>query len=147
MNHDERRPASAQPASETTPLQPEKTVGELFNQVATDVGALLSTEIDLAKLELREEAVRAGRAAKLMSIGTVTAYFAVLLASFAAAWAIGDALDTPAIGFLIIAALYGVAAAVLLVRGREQVRRVNGVPKQTIATIKEDIQWARQQAS
>jgi uncharacterized membrane protein YqjE len=148
VNYEEqRRHGMPDPTAETRPLQPDKTVGDLFNQVASDVGALLSTEIDLAKLELREEAMRAGRAAKLMSTGAIVAYFAAVMLSFAAAWAIGDAVDIPAIGFLVIGVLYAIAAAFLILRGREQVRRINGVPKQTIATIKEDIQWAKQQAS
>lgn len=150
MSPDDRRdPHTAQPSeggSATEPLQSEKSVGELFNQVATDVGILLSTQIDLAKLELREEAVRAGRAARLLGAGVGAAAFTLLMASFAAAWGIGEGLDSPALGFLIVGAVYGIGAAVLLVGGRARVRNLNAIPRETVATLKDDVRWARQQA-
>ena len=146
MSLEDHRSPTTTPPSATEPLQSDKTVGELFNQVATDVGSLLSTQIDLAKLELREEAMRAGNAAKLLGAGAAAAVFTALMLSFAAAWAIGDALDTPALGFLIIGVIYGVVAAVLLLRGRDRMREVNGVPQQTIAAIKDDVRWMKEQA-
>jgi uncharacterized membrane protein YqjE len=143
MTPDDRTPPIHRDES---PAAPEKSVGELFNQVATDVGILLSTQIDLAKLELREEAIRAGRAAKLLSIGAVVSWLTVVMLSFAAAWAIGDALDTPALGFLILGVVYGIAAAILLLRGRDRMREVNAVPEQTVATLKDDVAWAKHRA-
>jgi uncharacterized membrane protein YqjE len=127
--------------------EPEESVGELIGKVASDIGALLSSELELAKVELREEAQRVGRAALLLSAGVVVAWFAALLLSFAAAWALGELLDSPALGFLIIGAIDAVVAGVLIVQGRNRMRDVHPVPEATLATIKEDIQWLKQQAS
>jgi len=123
------------------------SLGELLGKVAGDVGALLASEIELAKVELREEARQAGRAAAMLGAGAAAAWFALTLLSFAAAWGLAEWLDSPALGFLIIGAVYTAAAALLLLRARDRVRAVNLVPEDTIATIKEDIAWFKQQKS
>jgi hypothetical protein len=48
---------------------------------------------------------------------------------------------------LIVTAVWGVVAAVLAVRGRDQLRRVNPTPERTVQTLKEDAQWARHPTS
>ena len=45
----------------TQPKQPDRSLGELFGQMTTDVSTLFRKEIELAKVELRDEAKRAGR--------------------------------------------------------------------------------------
>jgi len=123
------------------------SIGELVGRVAGDVGALIASEIELAKVELREDAKQAGRAGAMLGAGAAAAWFALTLLSFAAAWGLAEWLDSPALGFLIVGAVYTVAAAVLLVQGRNRVRSVNFVPENTIATIKEDIEWFKQHKS
>jgi uncharacterized membrane protein YqjE len=123
------------------------SIGELLGKVAGDVSALFASEIELAKVELREEAKQAGRAAAMLGAGAAAAWFALTLLSFAAAWGLAEWLDSPALGFLIIGAVYTAAAALLLVQARDRVRAVNLVPEDTIATIKEDIEWFKRQKS
>jgi hypothetical protein len=50
------------------------------------------------------------------------------------------------LALLIIGAVWIVAAAVLYTSGRNQLDRMRLAP-QTKATLKEDVQWAKQQAS
>ena len=127
--------------------EPDESVGELVGKVASDIGALLSSEVELAKVELREEANRLGRAVGILGGGALVAWFAALLLSFAAAWGIAELVDSIPLGFLIVGVVYASVAAALLLVGRNRVRDVHPVPEATIASIKEDIQWLRQQAS
>ena len=48
---------------------------------------------------------------------------------------------------LIMTAVWGVIAAVLALRGRDQLRRVHPKPERTVQTLKEDAQWARHPTS
>lgn len=123
----------------------DRSVGELFGQVAADLGDLLSSQIELAKAELREDAARAGKAAKLLSAGAGVAALTAVLLSFAAAWALGEWLDSPALGFLIVGVIYGAVAGVLFVRGRDRIREITGIAPQTVATLKDDARWAKAQ--
>jgi hypothetical protein len=125
----------------------DESVGELVGLIAADVRNLVSSEIQMAKLELRDEAKRAGRAAGMLGAGSFVAYLAIVLLSFAAAWGLAELLDSPGLGFLIIGVLYALVAAVLLMQGRNRLREVHPVPEETIATIKEDVQWLKRQAS
>ncbi len=50
------------------------------------------------------------------------------------------------VAFLIVGLLYGIAAAVLLNRGKQQLAEVQAIPE-TQASLKEDVQWAREQKS
>jgi len=127
--------------------EPDESVGELFGKVASDISALISSEVELAKVELWQEAQRLGRAAGMLGGGALVAWFAALLLSFAAAWGLAELVDSIPLGFLIVGVIYAVVAAVLFVIGRNRMREVHPVPEATIASIKEDIQWLRQQAS
>ena len=127
--------------------EPDETVGELVGKVASDIGALISSEVDLAKAELREEAQRVGRAAGMLGGAALVGWFALLLLSFAAAWGLADLFDSAALGFVVVGVMYVVIAAVLFVVGRNRMREVHPVPEATIASIKEDIQWFKRQTS
>jgi uncharacterized membrane protein YqjE len=131
---------------ETVPLEPDKSLGELFGQLSSDFGDLVSTQVDLAKLEIKEEMNRAAKSAGMMAAAAVAGILTLLLASFALAWGLNDLFDSVWLGFLVVAVLYGIAAAVLFVTGRERLKAVKPMPE-TVDTVKEDLQWARQQAS
>ena len=48
---------------------------------------------------------------------------------------------------MIIGVIDALVATVLFVQGRNRLREVHPVPEATLASIKEDIQWLRRQAS
>jgi uncharacterized membrane protein YqjE len=137
----------AEPAhDETVPLEPDKSLGELFGQLSSDFGELMSTQVELAKLEIKEEANRAAKSAAMMAGAAVAGILTLLLASFALAWGLNDLFDSVWLGFLVVTVLYAIAAAVLFAIGRERMKAVQPIPE-TMDTVKEDLQWARQQAS
>jgi hypothetical protein len=123
----------------------EASLGELFSEMTSDIGLLVRKEIELAKTETKEELTRAGRGAAMFGAAGVAGLLALLLVSFAAAWALAVVIPT-GWAFLVIGAIYAAVAAVVALRGREQMKRV-GAPEQTIQTLKEDVQWARARTS
>jgi hypothetical protein len=75
----------------------------------------------------------------------VAAWLALLLLSLAlAAWL--DEVMHPAVALLIVGVIWVVAAAVLAAIGRKRLKSVEPLP-QTVDTLKEDVQWAKQQMS
>ena len=48
---------------------------------------------------------------------------------------------------LITAVVLGIIAAVLFVLGRKKLKQVNPKPEQTVDTLKEDVQWAKNRSS
>jgi len=138
--------SSSDPALRTEPKQADLSLGELVANMTGEISDLMRQEVQLAKVEIKEEIGRAGKAGGMLGAGAFTAYFALLFASLALAWLLDQAMPT-ALAFFLVAVLYGIAAAVLIARGREQMKHVDPVPRQTVETLKEDVEWAKAQKS
>lgn len=130
----------------TEPKQPDKSLGDLFGDLSTEFSELVRTQTELAKTEIRAQANRAKRAGSAFGAAAVTGYMALVLLSFAAAWGLAAVMPT-GWAFFIIGALYAIGALILFVRGRDEMRDMNVVPEQTVDSLKEDVQWARQNVS
>ena len=131
----------------TEPIDPEQSLGDLVGRMTGDVGKLISTQIELAKVEIKEEVRRAGKGVGMVGGGGLAAFVALLLVSFAIAYWLADALDNLGAGFLIVGLVYAAVAAALVLKGRQQISSVTPIAEQTVETIKEDVEWARQQTS
>jgi hypothetical protein len=119
------------------------SLGELFSTLTTDLSQLVRSEMELARVEIREEAGKAGRAARMLAGGALAGYLAVILLSFAAAWGLAEVVDA---GWVFIVGLVVAAvAAVLAVAGRQKLHEIRPVPEQTVDTLKEDARWAEAQ--
>jgi hypothetical protein len=121
----------------------EQPIGELLKQLATETTTLVRQELDLAKAEMLEKGRRAGPgfglisaagAVTLLALGALTAFFILGLDGFVPNW----------LAALIVALVYGAAAALLYMRGKEKVEDAGSpAPRQTIETLKEDVEWAK----
>jgi uncharacterized membrane protein YqjE len=140
---DEIRP----PSDPTQPIDPDQSLAELVSRMTSDVGALVSTQIELAKVEIKDEVKRAGKGVGMVGGGGLAAYLALLLLSFSLAFALGDAFDSWASGFLLVGVVYAAIAALLVITGKNRITSVTPIAEQTKATLKEDLEWARQQKS
>ena len=120
------------------------SLGELFSSLTSDLSQLVRSEMELARVEIREEARKAGKAAGMLGGGAVAALVALILLTSAAAWGLAEVVDA-GWAFLIVGVVVGAAAAVLAMNGRKRLAEVRPVPDQTVDTLKEDARWARAQ--
>lgn len=139
-------PGSYQSPDPTQPLEADRSLGELLARLGDDFGNLVSTQVELAKIEIREEASRAGKAAGMLSAGAAVGWAAVLILSVAVALGLAEVMPE-GWAFAIVGAVHAAIAAVLLLKGRDQLQSVTPVAPVTKETIKEDVEWARQQRS
>jgi uncharacterized membrane protein YqjE len=140
-NTQRHRPDGSGP---TEPLEPDASVGELLSRVTDDFSALVRTHVDLAKVEIKEEVARAGKGAGLLTGGAIAGLFAVLMLSFALAWGLAELVDA-GWAFLIVGLIWAAVATGLALTGRKELRTVDPVPQTTTQTIKDDIEWAKEQ--
>jgi nitrate/nitrite transporter NarK len=112
--------------------------------VVGDLSTLMRQELELAKAEVKQEATKSGKAVGMLAGAGVAGHFVLLFLSLALAWAIGNAIGY-GWAFLVVAVLWAIVGAVLYGRGRKQLREVNPKPERTIETLKEDVQWAKNQ--
>ncbi|MEV6794939.1 phage holin family protein [Streptomyces sp. NPDC051320] len=118
------------------------SIGDLVGDISKDLSQLVHDEIELAKVELKEESAKAGKAAGMLAGAGYAGHLLMVVASFAAVFGLAHVVDL-AWAALIIAGVWAVAAAVLFVTGRKRMRSVNLKPEQTMETLKEDARWAR----
>ena len=130
----------------STSFEDGRTLPQLITEMTGEVGALVRKELELAKVETKEEVTNAAKAGGLFGGVAVTGHMALLFLSLAVAWGLAAALPR-GVAFLIVGVLYAVAAAVLFVAARKRAEQVNPVPEQTVETLKEDVEWLKAQRS
>jgi hypothetical protein len=120
----------------------DQSLGSLIAEVADDVSRLFRQEVELAKAEVKQEATKAGKAAGMLGGAGFAGWMVALFASLALMFGLAELMP---IGWaaLIVAVLWGIAAAVLFAVGRKRMKEVSPVPQQTVETLKEDAQWLR----
>ena len=134
-----------------------RSVGELLGEVTGDLSALMHKEIELAKLEARqavemaksemkEEATKAGRGAGLLAGAGVAGHLVLVFVSLLVMFLLDNLMGLQWAA-LIVALVWAVVGAVLFSLGRRALREVRPVPERTIETVKEDVEWQRNQIS
>lgn len=121
----------------------DRPTGELLRELSRQTTELVRQEIDLAKAEIGEKGKQAGigagmfGGAGLLGVGAFAALTTAVIAALQLAMPVW-------VAALIVAVVYGAAAAVLAQRGKQKVQDVGTpIPEQTTESVKEDAQWAK----
>ncbi|BCW34045.1 hypothetical protein StoSoilA2_01010 [Arthrobacter sp. StoSoilA2] len=122
-------PTEAHLKAESVPL------GELLSDLTRDVSTLMRQEVELAKVELKESATKAGKGAGMMAGAAWAGHLTVLFLSLALWWALGQLIG---LGWsaVVVAVIWGIVAAVLASMGRKELNAIKGMPR-TTETVKE----------
>jgi len=120
----------------------DSSVGQLIGNISNDLTQLFRQEVELAKVELKAEASKAGKAAGMLGGAGFAGYLAVVLLSFALVFALANVMDA-GWAALIVAVIWGIVGAVLYSMGRKKLKDVDPTPHRTVDTLKEDAQWLK----
>lgn len=123
-----------------------RSVGDLLGKVTTDLSTLMRQEVELAKVEIKEEATKAGKASGMLAGAGAVGYLVLVFLALALMFALDSVMPT-GWAALITAVVLGAIAGVLFVLGRKKLKQVNPKPEQTVETLKEDVQWAKNRNS
>jgi hypothetical protein len=116
--------------------------GELVKDLASQTSTLVRQEIQLAQAEVTQRGKVAGKGAGmlagagvagLLALGALTAVLVIALDGALALW----------LAALIVTVLWAVIAAVLAQTGKKALQASTPPAPQTVETVKEDIQWAK----
>ncbi|RKN17142.1 phage holin family protein [Micromonospora musae] len=113
-----------------------QSVGDLLGDVTRDMSTLLRQEVDLAKAELREEAVQAGKAGGMFGGAALAGFLTVLFLSYAAWWGLSNVMDQ-GWAALIVAAFWAVVTAITAVVGRSKLKQLREVLPRTQQTARQ----------
>jgi uncharacterized membrane protein YqjE len=122
----------------------DRSIGELFAELSQKTTTLMRQEIELAKVEMSQQASRVGKNVGFLVIGGVVAYTGLL-----ALVAAGIILLGQVIAYWLSAAIIGVViaavGAVLVVKGANTLRQEEPSPRETVETLQEDKEWLKDQ--
>lgn len=108
-----------------------RTIGQLVSDATADLSSIVRGEIELAKVEVKSDAVNAGKGAGMFVGAGVLGLYAFGLLLLAAAWGLATWMPLWA-GLLIVAVVLLVVAGVLAFIGKKNVSKVQGKPVKTI---------------
>ena len=124
----------------------ERSLGDLFSELATETSTLVRQEVALAQVELTQKATRVGKNVGFLVVGGAVGYAALLaviaaviigLANFIPAWAAA----------LIVGVIVGIVAYLLVSSALTALKKTDLTPRETVDTLKEDAQWLKNQMS
>jgi hypothetical protein len=124
----------------------ERSLGDLFTELATETGTLVRQEVALAQTEIVYKATKAGKNVGYLVVGGAVAYAAalaviagivILLANFMPAW----------LSAMLVGVLIGGAGYFMISSALAELKNTDPMPRNTIETIKEDAQWLKNEVT
>ena len=124
----------------------EPSLGELLTDLTREMSTLVRQEVTLAKTEITQQATSAGKDVGYMAAGGAIAYAGLLAIVAGLAILLSHLIPGWLAAFIVGAIVIG-AGYMLIDRGRKELAKLDLMPKQTMQTLQEDAQWAKQQMS
>jgi uncharacterized membrane protein YqjE len=121
-----------------------RSVPEVLQDIVGNIEEIIRSEFRLAKAEVREEASKAAPPLKMIVIGAGIGFYALGFLLFTLVMGLATVVATW-LAALIVGAVLGLIALVLITTASKRFKQVNAVPERTIETMKENVQWAKNQ--
>jgi len=120
----------------------DRPISTVLNDIIGNVQDIVRSEVRLARTEITEELAKSRSAAVLCAVGTLLLTFSAVFLLLAIVYALSMVMPGWAAA-LVVGLGLGVIAALFLGVGIKRFRTVRAAPK-TAASLKENIQWAKQ---
>jgi len=123
----------------------ERPITAILHDIVSDIQEIIRSEIRLAKVELGEHAAKAGKAAGMLAAGAVLGLYALGLLLLAGVYAFAMVVPSWAAALIVCALCAGLASAFVVI-GRKRIKQVQAKPERTMANVKENLEWAKNQS-
>lgn len=124
----------------------EPSLGDLFRELTQETTTLVRQEVSLAKTELRESARTVARRTAMLMVGGMLALVGFLVLTAFLVILLGSLLLNYWLAALIVGAVYLLIGGGVAWSQAKQLGDEDLAPDQTIQTLKEDKQWAQNEA-
>jgi len=116
----------------------DRSLGELFGDLSRETSTLVRQEVTLAKTELTQTASKVGKDIGFLVVGGTVAYAGVLVLLAAAVLLLAIVLPAWLAALIVGLVVAGVGYG-LVRRGLAALKNIDMAPRQTIETLKEDV--------
>jgi len=121
-----------------------RPLGDLFGDLATDMGNLVRQEVALATVEITQKAKYVGKNVGYLVVGGAVAYAALL--AIVAAIIMLLAKVMPGWGAaLLVGVVIAVVGWLLIGKAITALQEADLTPRETVETLKEDATWMKEQ--
>lgn len=124
--------------------QTQRTVADVLQDIVANIQQIIRDEFRLAQVELKEKGARASRPAGMLAIGASLGLYALGFTLLAAMFALSIVMPHW-LAALLLALFLGVSAVALVSAGLGALKRIDPVPGKTVQTVKENVQWVKEQ--
>lgn len=143
-------------AQQIQAVKDERSLGDLFSELAGETSTLIRQEISLAQVEITQKATKAGKEIAFLVVGGAVGYAALLvvlaalvvgvtqLISSITGWQI---ITSAWIAAIVVGVIVATVAYFLITGALSALKNIDPAPRQTIETVKEDAQWLKDQVS
>jgi hypothetical protein len=126
----------------------QSSFASLLGGAISDIRELFRQEVNLARVEIRQEVANAKAAAIKIGIAAVALLMGTLLLLTALARGVSDLFDWPVwAGHALVGALLAVVGGALFAMARPNLKAVGPVPARTMRTMKENVEWVKRETS
>jgi uncharacterized membrane protein YqjE len=123
---------------------PQRSLADVVEDIIRNLQQIVRAEFRLAKTELSEKAQRAAKPASAFAAGAVLSLYGLGFLLLAVVYALS--LVMPAWGAaLVVGACLAIIGSILVSAGRQKLKQIDPVPQKTVETVKENVQWAKDQ--
>lgn len=122
----------------------DRSLGDLFTDLTREMSTLVRQEVTLARTEMTQKATQIGKDVGFMAVGGVVALMGALAIVAAIILLLANVM-WPWLAALIVGVVIAIVGYVFLQQGMTKLKHANLAPQQTIETLKEDAQWAKDQ--
>jgi uncharacterized membrane protein YqjE len=123
----------------------DRSMAEILKDIIGNIQEIVRGEVRLAKQEVKTEAAKAWNSARMLMVGWILALFAAGYVLLGIVYALALAIPAWAAAGGVGIAL-AIAAAASISAGLRRWKVVHPAPEKTIETIKENVQWMKNQA-
>jgi len=122
----------------------EQSLGELLADLTREITTLVRQEASLAKAEMSQKAARVGKDVGFLAAGGAVAYAGLLAVLAAIIIMLNEVMPLWASALVVGLVVLAVGGG-LVYSGLNNLKQEDLAPRQTIETLKEDAQWAKEQ--
>jgi len=130
------------------PTGSEQSLTTLVSGIINDAETLMKQEVALAKTELKEEMKKTKEALVSLAVGAGVAALGGLMLTFMVVhlitWVSNNAIPLW-VSYAIVGGVLAVTGAVLVFTGTRRAEDIHLVPPQTAQTMRENVQWIKNQ--
>jgi len=123
-------------------LQIHRTIPEVLQDIVGNFQEIIRCEFRLAKVELKEEALRASKPVATFGMGLVFGFYGIGFLLLSLVFWLTTLMSVWLAALLVGAALAIVAIALTSSSGKK-LRRVNPTPDKTIRSLEENVLWMK----